>query len=71
VLDDRLAAVHLRPVPALIPVMPLGPHKGQVGIGAASGVGIAWLYDDLTGASSPTRCPERVSPGGVLGAAVG
>ena len=33
-----------------IPVIPLGPEKGQNGVGAPGGLGtVAWIYDDTTG----------------------
>ena len=41
----------------VIPAMPMGPHKGERGVGQAPGAGVAWIYDDLQGGFKPNLGP--------------
>jgi general secretion pathway protein G len=48
-----------------IPPLPVGLNSGQVGVGAATGATIGWLYDETTGTIS-ANCTTETDDAGTL-----
>ena len=58
---DRIYGPYIRAVPML----PVGARKSQVGVAAADGALIGWIYDEVTGVITSNTTSQEVDINGV------